>query len=293
MHRGRLGPSTRGTVKLVDTTRTAGSPLVIGVSGHRNLHRDGEARLGRQIEEFFRDLQRRMPDTEIRIMVGMAQGADLLAARAALAVGWQVDAILPMPLDQYVEDFDSVSSAALRTLLQHPSVHCTVLTAPAGQPGQKGRDALYANLTEALIDKCNLLLALWDGEASPLPGGTADTVLRYLGARTVRNAEPAPIEMVTVVTETWGPHFVYWIPTMRSDDHSAPEQPPCYLSGIGENLLAVHRSMPHLLEHQLAELNLYNREFERLRKRNALPPLDSLMSSLDPAIRAGDESLGP
>jgi hypothetical protein len=277
---------------LVDTTRTAGSPLVIGVSGHRNLHRDGEARLGRQIEEFFRDLQRRMPDTELRIMVGMAQGADLLAARAALAVGWQVDAILPMPLDQYVEDFDSVSSAALRTLLQHPSVHCAVLPAPARPSAQDGRDALYANLTEALIDKCNVLIALWDGEPSPLPGGTADTVLRYLGARTVQSPETARIELVTVMTEpTWGPHFVYWIPTMRSDDRSVPEQSPCYLSGIGENLLAAHRSMPHLLEHQLAELNSYNREFERLRRRNALPPLDSLMPSLDPTSREDVDSL--
>jgi hypothetical protein len=269
---------------LLDTTRRTGSPLVIGVSGHRDLHPEAEARVSHQIGAFLRDLERRMPDTELRIMVGMAQGADLLVARAALAAGWQVDAVLPMPLEQYVEDFDAVSSAALRALLQDPSVHCTVLPPPAAAspPHQNGRDALYANLTEVLIDKCNVLLALWNGEPSVLPGGTADTVMRYLGARTVHSTEEPRIEFVTVVTEpTWGPHFVYWIPTMRSDDAAMPSQAPCYLSGIGENLLAVHRTMPHLLEHQLTELNAYNREFERLRKRKALRPLDSLLPTLE------------
>jgi hypothetical protein len=125
-----------------------------------------------------------------------------------------------------------------------------------------------------------------------LPGGTADTVLRYLGARTVHSSEAARIEFVTVVTEpAWGPHFVYWIPTMRSDDSAMLAQEPCYLSGIGEKLLAVHRAMPHLLEHQLTELNSYNREFERLRRRDALPRLDSLMPTLGTMAHEDQESL--
>jgi hypothetical protein len=220
-------------------------------------------------------------------MVGMAQGADLLVARTALSAGWEVDAILPMPLDQYVDDFDGDSSAALLTLLKDPSVHCTVLSPPAGSNGSANaslqRDALYANLTGALIDKCNVLLALWDGEASTLPGGTADTVLRYLGARTFQGEDRRRIEIEPAVADpAWGPHFVYWIPTMRSDDPTMPTRDPCYLSGIGENLLAVHKAMPLALEHQLTELNAYNREFERLWKRKAFTRLDSLMPALGP-----------
>src|SRR4030095_9136361 len=64
-----------------------------------------------------------------------------------------------------------------------------------------------------------------------------------------------------------------------------------YLSGIGENLLAVHPVMPHMLEHQLTELNSYNREFERLHARDALPQLDSLMPTLDTVAREDQESL--
>ena len=220
------------TNNLVDTTRRASSPLVIGVSGHRNLHSDAEAQVRRQIDEFFGALRRLLPDTELRIMVGMAQGADLLVACAALAAGWHVDAILPMPLDEYIQDFDGESSRTLVTLLRDPAVQCTVLPDPTGRDptspqAAAHRDELYANLREALIDKCSLLLALWNGQASKLPGGTADTMLRYLGARTFKGRDERRIEFVPAGAErAWGPHFVYWIPTIRSDDVATPSHAP-------------------------------------------------------------------
>jgi hypothetical protein len=265
--------------------QTTNSPLVLGVSGHRNLHPAEAARVRQRVEEFLGELRRRMPETELRIMVGMAQGADLLVAQAALSADWQIDAILPMPLERYVEDFDSESAAALLTLLKHPAVHATVLPPPAGSHASPRngveRDALYANLADALSDKCNVLLALWNGQPSCLRGGTADTVLRYLGARSAHDCEESPIEFAAAVADpTWGPHFVYWIPTMRVDDAAQSSHAPCYLSGIGENLLAVHQAMPLALDHQLMELNTYNREFERLRRKGALGRLDSLMPAL-------------
>jgi hypothetical protein len=268
-----------------DAEQSTNSPLVLGVSGHRNLHPAEAARVKQRVAEFLGELRRRAPETELRIMVGMAQGADLLVAQAALSADWQVDAILPMPLERYVEDFDTESAAALLTLLENPAVHTTVLPAPAAanlaSPGGPERDALYANLTEALIDKCNVLLALWNGQPSCLKGGTADTVLRYLGARSAHDCEESPIELAAAVADpSWGPHFVYWIPTMRSDDAAPSSHEPCYLSGIGENLLATHKAMPLALEHQLAELNAYNREYARLRRKGALGRLDSLMPAL-------------
>jgi hypothetical protein len=265
---------------------THSSPLVIGVSGHRDLHPDGVPQVKRRIDEFLADLKRRLPDTELRIMTGMAQGADLLVARAAVDAGWMVDAVLPMPLDRYVEDFEPDSAAALRSLLADPAVHCTVLPTPLGaDDGAKhgeGRAVFYANLTQALTAKCNLLLALWDGKPSPLAGGTADTVLRYLGARTQPGRDESSIEFQAAASEAaWGPHFVYWVPTPRGDGAAVASPEPGYLSGIGENLLATHgRAMPHALAQQFVELNTYNREFARLRGKHAFERLDSLLPTL-------------
>jgi hypothetical protein len=254
------------------------SPLVIGVSGHRDPHPRGVPELSRQVDELLAELKRRLPDTELRIMTGMAQGADLLVARAALAAGYTIDAVLPMPIDRYLQDFDQQSADIFRTLLADPAVHVSVLPATA-----EAGDALYSNLTQALIAKCNLLVVLWDGKASPRAGGTADTVLRYLGARTVGHDESA-VEFQPATPEAGaGPHFVYWIPAMRGDGVAVAREEGGYLSGIGENLLALHgRAMPEALSQQFVELNAYNREFERLQAKQSFAKLDSLLPTLGP-----------
>jgi hypothetical protein len=262
------------------------SPVVIGVCGHRNLHPEAERFISAKIDEFFADLKQRLPDSKVRIMVGMAQGADLLVARAALAVGWQVHAVLPMPLDNYMEDFDSESGAALLGLLAKPSVQCTVLRPDELSPSERSnsgdRDRLYANLSEVLIEKSHLLVALWNGEASMLPGGTADTILRYLQARAIEEHDVRALEIVAGGEPAWGPHFVYWIPTRRTDDLAMPSHAACYLSGIGEHLLAAHPAMPQSLQQQFEELNAYNREYARLSTTKAFVQMDSLMSALGP-----------
>lgn len=275
------------------------SPLVIGVSGHRDPNPAALAQLSRHVDEFLADLKRRLPDTELRVMTGMAQGADLLVARAAATAGCKVDAVLPMPLERYVEDFEAESAATLRALLKDPAVTCTVLSAPLGSdrdaPHGGGRSVFYANLTQVLTAKCNLLLALWDGQTSRLEGGTADTVLRYLGARSHPGDDDSDIEFQganAAAEAAWGPHFVYWVPTPRGEGAAAPSEPG-YLTGIGEDLLAAHgRAMPYPLAQQFNELNTYNREFARLSGKRAFEQLDSLLPTLGPIdSRADLESL--
>jgi hypothetical protein len=56
-------------------------------------------------------------------MVGMAEGADLLVAEVALDRRLPVDAVLPMPLREYAEDFGAERLARLRELLERPEAH--------------------------------------------------------------------------------------------------------------------------------------------------------------------------
>lgn len=189
----------------------------------------------RHVDEFLSELRRRLPQTELRLMTGMAQGADLLVARAALQAGWRLDAVLPLPLARYIEDFDADSADELRALLANPAVSCTELPAPAGAdptaPPGTSRAVFYSNLTRVLTEKCGLLLALWDGKSSASAGGTAYTVSRYLGTRS---------------------HFVYWVPTPRGTETPQLSQEPAYLSSIADNVLTLHgRAMPEALAQQL------------------------------------------
>ena len=73
---------------------------------------------------------------------------------------------------------------------------------------------------------------------------------------------------------------MYWIPTPRGNGAPIPREPG-YLTGIGENLLALHGTeMPHALAQQFIELNTYNREFARLSGKHAFEQLDSLLPTL-------------
>ena len=223
-------PHNPAVQRLADHTDNAISPFVVGVSGHRDLHPDTPQHLRRSLGEIQQQLKQRLPDSDVRIKAGMASGADLLVVQTALELGLGVDAMLPMRLEQYAADFDPDSFALLKTLLAHPAVRSFAipLSAPveesATAAGISLRDARYVALSRTLTRGCSLLIALWDGEPSLLPGGTADTVLRYLGVRTERNKDDPRLQFTDAPADHDLPaRLVYWIPAARAQAGPAPD----------------------------------------------------------------------
>ena len=271
-----------------DHNNNRNSPFIVGVSGHRDLHPDTLPQLADEVGAFLTQLRRHLPDSELRIMSGMATGADLLVVQTALAHGCQVDAILPMPLAQYAADFDPDSFRLLQSLLAHPRVRCVELPMPSGldahTPEAARRDAHYAVLTQALIRGCSLLIALWDGEPSSLPGGTADTVLRYLAVRAAHNRHDTQLHFSDATGEQdLQARLVYWIPTLRARDNPATgSRAPCFLAGLGDNALQRLAKMPRRLVVHLRSLNAYNHEYLRFLERSpGATPAESLLSDID------------
>ena len=201
---------------MTETTPSSNSPFIVGVSGHRDLDDSDLPRLRAAVGAFFHALRAELPDTELRLLTGVAEGADLLVAETARSLGVRVEAVLPMPLARYAADFDGDSLARLRALLNHVDVDCIELVDPA-EP-----EAGYGNLMHALLRRSSLLLALWDGESSLLPVGTADTVLRYLDVRSGGPVEDLPLAFIDAEDAPEAPdRLVYWIPTPR---RGAPRQ---------------------------------------------------------------------
>ena len=275
----------------------SGTPFIIGVTGHRDLHPDDLAQLRGAVTAFVHLIKADLPDSELHFAIGMAEGADLLVAQTVLELGMRVNAILPMPLAEYAADFDGENFATLQSLLKHPGVECDELAAvPAGAASRaaESRASMYVNLAETLTRRTTLLLALWDGRSSPLPGGTADTILRYLGARTERDgAADAKLAIHDAATEAESSmSWAYWIPARRRDDPLAAEPAkPCFLSGFGDNGLQKHATMPAQLQHQLRELVDYNREFTRLVTSRELGPRDSLLAGLPADLPLRDRAV--
>jgi hypothetical protein len=89
--------------------RGHGVPLVIGVTGHRDLSAAEVPLLEDSVERFLVGLRRRFPDLPLMILTPLAEGADRLVARVAKRMQLQVAVLLPMPTDLYRTDFDKAS----------------------------------------------------------------------------------------------------------------------------------------------------------------------------------------
>jgi hypothetical protein len=155
-------------------------PLVIGVTGHRDLVPAETEALRAAVARFFTGLREQFPDVPFLVVTSLAIGADLLVAEEAFALGIDCTAILPMPVESYREDFPGAEDLRRFESALSRCRQTIVLPAPAG--GAE-RSARYAASGEMIASDAFILLALWDGKPPPLPGGTASTVEFRLSQR--------------------------------------------------------------------------------------------------------------
>jgi hypothetical protein len=158
-------------------------PLLIGVTGHRDLVPEEIAPLRVAVRSFLAGLRRRFPDAPLLIASSLSQGADLLVAEEALALGLGCCAVLPLPPELYRTDFDDALDWCR---FEEVLARCgrTVVCGGDDPPGASfdltkdriARTARYAAAGELIAADAFILLALWDGKPSELAGGTASTV---------------------------------------------------------------------------------------------------------------------
>ncbi|GAA2511399.1 hypothetical protein [Pilimelia columellifera] len=98
----------------------------------------------------------------------LAEGADQLFAAHVLAVGGALEAILPSA--GYASSLSSDGGRARLEELRRAAA--TVITLPSSKPD--GQAFLTAG--QVLVDRCDHLLAVWDGQPARGQGGTADVV---------------------------------------------------------------------------------------------------------------------
>ena len=160
--------------------------FVVGVTGHRDLAMGNEAELSQQIDSFLNALRSALGTFPLTVACGMADGADRLVARRALKLGIAVQAVLPMPKQYYLNDFDADSIEDLESLLSHDNVSLHEISVPSGTSEETlseedaARNKQYGKLGAWLFEHSNLMLGIWDGGLDRPEGGTADVLLSYL-----------------------------------------------------------------------------------------------------------------
>ena len=155
-------------------------PLVIGVTGHRDLPVEEAPLIKQRVRTFLEDLRRDYPELPMLVMTPLAEGADRIAAVAAHELGIPITVLLPMPRALYENDFRGESLAefnemlTLGELVELPLLDGTD-PGDVDSPG-RARDLQYAQLGAYLAAHCHILLAIWDGKPSDAPGGTSQVV---------------------------------------------------------------------------------------------------------------------
>jgi len=155
-------------------SRLGRAPIVVGVTGHRDIPDADNAVLESATRSVLTKIAGLTPNSPHVLISSLAEGADRMAARIAIQLGWDLGIVLPAPEEIYERDFpDSNSRDQFGDLLK---LAAWIERLPADQAGVP--DYLGAGIR--LMQQSQLLLAYWDGKDIGLPGGTGDIVKRFL-----------------------------------------------------------------------------------------------------------------
>jgi hypothetical protein len=157
-------------------------PLIVAVTGHRDLVAEEIPRIRELVSKFFKDARDEYPDRGVSVMTSLAEGADQLVAEEAVRLGVPLIVPLPMPRELYVKDFESVTVREKFDYLSSRAAETYELPLVPGNTVESisvqgdARDLQYAQLGVFLCAHCHILLALWDGKDTDRLGGTGQVV---------------------------------------------------------------------------------------------------------------------
>lgn len=174
-----------------DSSRNAAIPVAtqlprlmlhVGVTGHRpnriavatdflrnQCHRVLSAIFQFAAESRHTSLHPAQPPL-IFIISSLAEGSDRIVASEGLALGAELESLLPFSVSEYERDFDtSASRAEFRGLLAQANVHA--------YDGRRGdAEAAYEFAGRAVIERSDILIAIWDAKPAAGRGGTVQMI---------------------------------------------------------------------------------------------------------------------
>jgi hypothetical protein len=160
---------------------TSAPVLSVGVTGHRlnKLHAGDVARLTHEVRCVLGEIAGAIAGSapaarppNLRVVSPLAEGADRIVAAAALDHGAELVALLPFRRDIYSRDFASAASRAEFGNLLSRAAEVVELDGEADED----RDSAYERVGALVIERSDVLIALWNGEEASGAGGTAQIV---------------------------------------------------------------------------------------------------------------------
>lgn len=237
-------------------------PLTLGVTGHRDLVAAEIPVIENRLRELFQQLAKRYRDTPLRLLTPLAEGGDRIAARVARECGIDLLVALPMPPAEYEKDFaDAASRRAFREFLEDATV---VDVRAAREVVDGGRDQAYAQAGIYSSDHCQILIAIWDGKAAQLVGGTADVVEYHQFGDTVAVDKGLHGRRGLAKDDT---DLVYHVVCSRDREHGAPAdglRPGTARWLVADPDRVEVEGLPKSLDRMIVRTGEFNRDLARI-----------------------------
>ena len=180
-------------------------PLIVGVTGHRDLAPADEPSLRDALRALLADIARGMPHTQIAVLAVLRRGAGLLAAEVALDAGLDVIGCIAGSPETCAREFAEPDAVRFRAVVQR----CSRLAVVAHDESDPGGEAATAS---HVAFHSHVLIALWDGALTRTHGATAAVVrLRETGIApghwepgATGRKDPDPMPVFQIVTPRAG-----------------------------------------------------------------------------------------
>jgi len=253
-------------------------PIIIGVTGHRDLRASDIPQLKNQVRVILKCLRDNYPATPLLLLSPLAEGGDRLVAQVALETEIRLVVPLPMPQEEYENDFETKESKDEFKQLLSQAWKCFELPLVPGNIGGgiqnsgSERQRQYAQDGAYIARHSHILIALWDGEHTELEGGTSQIVDFKLNGIPAPYAGPRkPLDLVDN-----GP--VYRVVTPRAKNPN-PQGIPFNLEIRFPEGWTSSESLEKSYGRILEQMNAFNRDAH------------CLYEKLDPELKRNRESV--
>ncbi len=166
---GAQASSLTEVVRRLIESGSLSPPGRIGVTGHRTLDHAVRESVDEELDGLFSHLTG-LPTTDgrLRAVSSLASGADQMFAEAALRHGIPIEVVIPFA--SFIEDFAEGSERDSYERLLSAAASITRL------PWEERSNGAYLAGGVWVVDHCDLLIAIWNGEKAAGAGGTGEVV---------------------------------------------------------------------------------------------------------------------
>lgn len=176
-------------------------PIVVGVSGHIDLIESEIPSIRNAVNSELNRIDGLASHSPKLLITALAKGADQLVAAEAMQRGWEVAAILPMPLVDFLEDFETEEERRqFKSLLSRcVSSYALPWATELDFDISTLRDQQYRNQGIYIARQAQVVICIWDGRV--VESGDCGT---SLVVRICRQGPPPLDGAVLAAPETTG-----------------------------------------------------------------------------------------